>query len=324
MQKLTLRTIIHTLMRELNTDVILGKLGPPQPIPTHELQNIIVESKSAYDKLSLNEARKAVLVTSGGAPSYDNRSYTRILNHLSNPRNEVTTSLLANSKELSALYNFHQSLWVTANLIDGFLFPDKELFDGSSDVTDDDLSAKGILMLEIVDEGDISLERLNKVLNSIKHVIDILYLFFEKVEHHNIERTSKVVLVDSGTDINISIKLPEDVTRKLSEILGEFWEMIASYKLFRHKKKGEVIAESISILKQIQVAKGKGVLSPEQAEDWARSIVEDTETIVLNRALPKAILNQTTEISNRNLLLNQARNLLLTEGNSKDGDAAQE
>ncbi|MDZ7649924.1 MAG: hypothetical protein U5K54_23885 [Cytophagales bacterium] len=65
MNKLDFRNNLRTIIEVLKTEEIIAMLTQQQPVDGFKLQQIIIESKSGYDKASIDESNKRYLMNSG-------------------------------------------------------------------------------------------------------------------------------------------------------------------------------------------------------------------------------------------------------------------
>jgi hypothetical protein len=317
MQKLDLRNNLQILASALKSTEIVTILDAPGAISGQALLHLVIESKSAYDKLTMNADMKSIIRLLAGNELYMTDQYSSIVVLI--PQGNVpANNLLVNQTSIRRFFDFHKTLSTTFRVIDGLLFTDRQIFDTSGKVVVEDLTQKGLLMLETIDKGDIPLGKVTTVLQSVQNLLDIVILYLEKIEQKKVERLAHLILLDTGTGINITIKLPEEATKIIGQIISELWQLVVSNELFRHKKRNEFIAESLTTLQKIKEAVDTGVITREEGEQWKRGIIHNTRKIVLNNTLPKALLQESTEVSNRDLLLAQAHTLLLTEGSRDD------
>ncbi|MHB1051334.1 MAG: hypothetical protein ACYC09_14745 [Bacteroidota bacterium] len=321
MQKLDLRNDIKEVLNSLRSKQITDSMDEGNQIDSRSLLQLFIESKAGFDKAVLNPQKDAIFKQLKAHNYYETGYFSQLIAFVS-PARKVNANEYLQNLVFSRFISFHKSIQFTFDLIDSLLFTNRDIF-GKDDTFDSgELPSKGILMLQIIDDGDPTINKVVTVIQSIQDLLKTIYLFLEKVHGENFEELPKVILVDSGSDINITFKLPEKAAEIVAGLLKEFWDLIVNGKYTRHKKNIDMVESSIDVLKKIKDAETSKVIDRESAEIWRRGIIENTETVLLNNTLTKAIIVQQTEISNRELLLKQSRQYQLTEG-KKDGDSSQ-
>ncbi len=313
MQKLDLRNNLMEVIDNLRSKQITDPLEGGTAVQSHTLLKLFIESKAGFDKAALDSQKDAIFKQFKAHEFYETGYFSQLIAFISPSRNAGTNEYLQNLL-VSRFYSFHKSLQYTFGLIDNLLFSSREFFDKDSRFDSSSLPSRGILMLQIIDDGEPTIHKVAAVVQSIEALLRTIYLFLEKVHGEKCDDPPKVVLADSGTDINITVKLPEKAAEIVASLLKEFWDLIVNGKYTRHKKNMVLVEDSIDILKKVKEAELAKVIDPESAEIWRRGIIEHTENILLNNTLTKAIIVQQTEISNRQLLLQQNRIYQITEG----------
>ena len=319
MQKLDLRNNLKELIDSLNSREITSFVeNTGANINSTHVLRLLLNSKAGFDRALFYPEKQVIMKEFRAVEFYETNYFSDVVTFLSPARNMLANDFLANSV-FNRFYLFHKSLLFSFQLIDNLLLPHRELFQEDTSFVIDKLPGKGILMLQLIDEDDIGLGKLIKVLTSISDLVGIINVMMERIDKEGRGEEATIILIDSGTDINISVKLPEKAAEIIAKLLEEFWNLIVNRKYVENKKNVEMIQDSVTALRAIKEAEDNKVIDRESAELWRRGIVDNTEKILLNNTLTKSIIVQQNEVSNRQLLLEQSSRFQLTDG-KKDGD----
>lgn len=317
MQKLDLRNHLRLLTKNLASEELTGLVEQKIALEAKKLLPVVIKSKTGFDKATLNPEQEVILKQFKAYDFFEAEYFSTLVAFISSFGNQSTDNYLQNLS-FSRFYSFHKSLLITSNLIDDALISNRELFDKSGDFDSNNLPSWGILMLQVVDDENPSIKKFNIIINSLEKLLEIIYMLLEKIDGIKLDEQPRIILIDSGSDINITLKLPEEPTKTVVTLIKEFWDLIVNGKYARHKKNIEVIEDSISVLKKIKEA--EPTIGRECAEIWRQGIIENTEKILLNNTLTKAIVSTQEEVSSRKLLLQQSRMFQLTEGNKNENN----
>ena len=88
---------------------------------------------------------------------------------------------------------------------------DQSLFDEQNNFDIEKAESKGNLILQVIDDENVRLEKLIKILESSYKLIETVFEFLKLVDSEKIEEIPSISLIDSGTDINFIIKIPKIV-----------------------------------------------------------------------------------------------------------------
>lgn len=319
MQKLTLRNNLHQIIKFFKSQEIVDIIDQ-DAFTGSELLRFIIESKAAYDRASIDIDKIEVFKQFNLEEIYSTEYYSNLVTFVSSKgtSGKHRTDFLQSSK-LITFYSQHKTLLATFKIVDNLLLKDVKFFDSTNSFSIPVAQNNGNLLLEIIDESDVSLEKLQSILQSLKKLIENIYLLYDKIESESFEETPVINMVDNGSDISLSIKLPKKAANLITQILKEFWDVIVKNKSFRHNQKLKDIENSISVMGKIEEAKNKGIIEPEMAEILKRGIFNNTKDIVFKNALTKEIVLETTELSNRQMLLEQTK-IYQLEANKESGD----
>lgn len=304
MQKIDLRNYLKHITESLKSQNVVDLLGENQAISASNLIKLIIESKSGYDNALSDSEKNEILSILQASQLYSSDNITNIVSFASPQGNKATTSFLLNEKVLRFLI-FHKTILNSFNLIDTLLLSSREIFDEKNNFNAQYLKDKGIVTFQLIDKDKLSLNKLDKVVHSLKEITDTVNLVLEKLDNLDINEPPKIIYVDSGSKINFIIKIPEKAANTLSELFKEFWDYIVHRKYLRHEKNNTAIEDSIDILKKIKNARDDQIITPEEAEIWKRGIIKNTENIVFNNTLTKEIIDERAEITTEQLLLEQ-------------------
>ena len=312
MQKLELRNYLHQIILVLKSNEIVEYLSKANNINKIELVRLFVQSKGGYDNFYVDVQMKKIFEEFDADSIYNSENFSYLVSFIPTAPNEGRNTFLSNDF-VNKFYSFHRSLLNTFKLIDNILISNRDLFDENNNYDIVKAENEGNLVLQIIDNEDVSLSKINSVFESCVKLIETVYLLSDKVDNERLDQIPKVSLIDSGSDININITLPKKAALQISILLKEFWEFISTNKLYKLKKRNEALDNSLSLLKKIKEAEEAKVIEKEDAELLRKNILCNTEGIVFNNALPQRILLEAKTISNRELLMSKTQVLLLEQ-----------
>lgn len=317
MQRLDLRNNLHELITGLQSKKIVELLDSPNLQGTVLLKHVI-DSKAAFDRASTNSDMIKVFEQFNLSEIYSTNFFTNIVSFVSSkgPENRARTQFLTDQR-LTTFYSQHKTLLATFNIVENLLLEDIDFFNEQRDF--DVLTAQnnGNLILQIIDESNVSLSKLEDILSHLQKLIENVYLLYDKVEGENFTEKPVITLIDSGSDINFSIKLPKKAANLIAQIIKQLWDVIVNNKSFRHNQKLKDVENTITVLGKINEAKENGGISPEMAEVLKKGIFENAQQVILSNTLTKQIVLETKEVSNRTILLEQTKTYKLEQGEKK-------
>jgi len=318
MQKLDLRNNIKKIILALKSEEILEIFSgqPNKAVRKGDLLRLMIESKRGFDNTIILPEFEIIYKQFSANSIYETEFFAQILSFIPSVPNENRNTYLTQDA-INKFYSFHSSLLSTFNLIDMVMINDKSLFDEQNNFDIEKAKSEGNLILQVIDDENVRLEKLNKILESCYKLIETVFELLKLVDSEKIEEIPRISLIDSGSDINFIIKIPKKAANKISELLNEFWEFVANNRGCRLKKKNEAIENSLSILKQLNDAREEKVIDPESAERLKLGIIQNTENIVFNNTLPKELLQENKVLSNRDILLSRTQILLLEKPNNE-------
>ena len=315
MQKLELRNNLNEIIKRLMSREIVNFLGEGQ-IEKGNLLKLIVDSKGGYDQATTDAEKEKVFEQFEAQKMYETNYFSRLISVVSIASNKNRSTFISNNS-LNDFYSFHKSLISTFNLIDNLLMSTKEIFNEENDFIIEDAQNKGNLILQIVDESNVSLDKFQDIISSLEKLIEMIYYLYDKVENEKFEIQPTISMVDSGSDINLILKIPKKAANLIAQILKEFWDIIANNKSYRHGQKLKGIENTLTVLEKIKAAKDNDVIDAETAKVISNGIIGNAENIILKNTALKQIMLEKKDYSNRQLLLDQNKRLLLEDGEEK-------
>lgn len=316
MQKLELRNNLNEIIKRLQSREIVKFISNTN-IDKINLLKLVVDSKGGYDQAMTDPEKEKVFLQFDAIKMYETNYFSNLISMISTASNNNRSTFVSNTI-LNDFYSFHKSLISTFNLIDNLLMSTKEIFNEENDFDILDAQNKGNLILQIVDEENVSLNKFNDIIFSLKELIETIYYLYDKVEKEKFESYPSISMVDSGSDINIILKIPKKAANLIAQILKEFWDIIANNNHYRLGQKLKGIEKSLTVLEKIKAAKDNGVIDAETAKVISNGIIENAENIILKNMVTKQIVLENKDYSNRQLLLDQNKRLLLEEDNQKN------
>lgn len=316
MQKLELRNHLHELLVGLKSKEVVSMLDAAQVDPNTLLTNII-NSKAAFDRASTNDDMTKVFEQFDLQKIYETHFFSGIIGHISrlkNNQNKLPRTHFLNDNNLTTFYSQHKTLIATFNIVENLLLEGQSFFDANQNFDISTAQNNGNLILQIIDEGNVPLKKTSEILESLEQLIETVYLLFDKVENEQFSETPTISMIDSGSDINISIKMPKKAANLLAQIFKQMWDLIANNKSFRHNQKLKDVENTISVMGKIEEAKSQGSIDPEMAEVLKKGLYENTKNVILKNTLTKEIVIESRELSNRQVLLEQTKTYQLEQG----------
>lgn len=314
MQKLDLRNNLHQIIIGLKSKEIITLLDN-QVLNANELLTLIIESKGAFDKNTIDSDKIAIFSQFDIAQVYTTEFTAKLVRFVSTlgNQNRNRTELLGDNT-VNLFYSNHKTLVATFNIFEKLLLIESDLFDEQMNFDIDLAQNKGNLTLQVIDENYVSLKKIKVILEKLEQLIETVYLLYDKIEDLKFSDIPVISMIDSGSDININIKLPKEATKLIAQIMKEFWDILSNKKSYRHKQKLSDVENSLTVMTKITEASSKGIIGPEMAQILKNGIFENTMGIILENTLPKEIVLETKEWSNRQLLLEQTKINLLEQG----------
>jgi hypothetical protein len=292
-------------------------LTQTQPVDGFKLQQIIIESKSGYDKASIDESNKKIFDEFGTVTYYNTNTFSQVMTFCGTIGTQAKTQFL-NNPLINTFFSFHNSLRITFNIVDKLLIENSNLFNEQKHFNFEEAENKGLLTIQIVSEDKIAIQKLKTIFEAIDQLLATIYQLFEKIEGDKFEDLPQVELIDSGSDINFILKIPKKAANQLSQILREAFEFVFNNKTYKLKQKNKALRDSLTVIKKIDEAREKKIIDDVTSEVFKKSIVENTLIAISNNAVNKNLISGTSEISNRTLLIQMNKQHLLDEHHDTD------
>ena len=174
------------------------------------------------------------------------------------------------------------------------------------------------MILQVIDDENVGLLKFSEIISALEKLIDTVYFLFDKVEDEKFDVHPTLSMLDSGSDINIVVKLPEKAVNLIAQIIKQMWDLIANNSSYRHGQKLKNLEKTITVLGKLKEAKDKNIIDAETAEVLKKGIIENTEKIILKNTLTKEIVIESKEFSNRQLILEQSKRYQLSSGKNEE------
>lgn len=321
MLKLDLRDNLFRIINELKSHSIIDFIKEGK-IALNDLCQLVIESKEGYDRAFTYMPSRLVMSEFALQDIYKAETFTSMLDFLYKANTNQREPLLANPS-FSKFYSIHNSMIYTFDLINKLLIPENVYDDKNKYIYEID-DNYGALILQIIEEEDISLKKFIRIVSETEKLIYIIYNVLGEINKEDIEQATlspTIKLLDSGSDININIVLPKKAAKIIADLLKEMWEFITSNKIYKYKRNLKGLEDSISICNKIKEAENNEVIDKETAENLIIQTLDGAAKLIFNQTITKEIVLKTTNISNREMLLQQAKHLMLTEGEKDNTDS---
>lgn len=306
MQKLDFTENINTLIEKLKSETIVNFIDSIPlngAVNTNGLTPLIIESKSSFDKIEEPSNEFAIINVLNGQEIYDQKYISDLINQT------IQTTLSKQSKvhlfvssKLLQFYNFHYSLLQSAKIANEILFTDNKL----NQIESDEI----IIFRILIGEGNLDLSSYGKILKLIDELIQIL----EKIYNTENQESSKVVLLDSGSDANIGVKSSVQIATSLFQIFKEVWDWILNRKFYKSKLRNDAMLENLQVFNAIRESETSGAINADTAKIYRETLLRRTEDLLDLKVLPKRLVETKTEISSRKVLSEYSEIKMLEEG----------
>lgn len=316
MQKLELRNNLNEIVKRLKSREIVAFLEKATVDKNHLLR-LVVDSKGGYDQAMSVPEKEKVFEQFDTSQMYDTTYFSQLISVISTTGNNSRSNFVSNNL-INNFFSFHKSLISTFNLIDNLLISSREIFNEQNDFDIKDAQNKGNLILQIVNDGNVPFDKFQDIISSLESLIKTIYFFYDKVEDEIFDINASISMIDSGSDINLILKLPTKAANLIAQILKDFWDIIANNKSYRYGQKLKGIEQSLTVLEKIEIAKESGAIDAETAKVISNGIIENAEKIILKNTITKEIMLERNDYSNRQLLLDQNQRYLLEKPKSRN------
>lgn len=300
MQKLDLLNNLKEIVKTTKSQEITSFLSKSdkQPNSSISLVGLLVDSKAGYDQaITLPEMRK-VLDQFYANLYYNTKNYTGLI-QATIGNYEHPSMYIQKHKPISDFYNYHSTLITSLNLVQNILFEDSDL---KSQLEEENIKTSdqhGFLNLVVKSQEKLELADFEKVITSINNLIECVQDIYQIIHNKKIEKSSNILLLDSGSDINITIKLPPEIAQSISRILNQAWDMITNSKGHKLEKNRSNLNMALGMLDDIDKALEKELITKEQAEIWRRAITSNADELIKMNTMTKAA---EIELKSQNML----------------------
>ena len=310
MQKLDFNEAIIEIRKLLKSDDILQFFMnlKTNPVNTNALTPLIIESKSNFDRISTESNQYKILTTLGANDLYAGEGVGTLINHFAHTTisQKSIVDLYANRKILE-FYHFHFSIVKAAELSTNVLFEENQI---------ELLNAKDIVIFRVlVTDNNLTITTYNKILVLINEIIEIINKVIEAEE----EIQPKIILLDSGSDVNIGIKSTLEIATALFQIFKEVWDWIINRKFYKNKLRNAALLDNLKVMIAIKDAEQKGAIDSNTAKGYRETLIRKTEDLLELKVLPLQLVENKTEISSRKVL-SEFSEIKLLESDTKSKD----
>lgn len=310
MQKLDFTENINILIEKLKSEKIvdfIDSIPINGAVNTNGLTPLIIESKSSYDKIEEPSKEFEIINVLNGQQIYDQKYISDLINQtIQTTLNKQSKVHLFVSSKLLQFYNFHFSLIQSSKIANEILFTDDKL----NQIESDEI----IVFRILVGEGNLDLSSYGKILKLIDELIQIL----EKIYDSENQESSKVVLLDSGSDANIGVKSSVQIATSLFQIFKEVWDWILNRKFYKSKLRNDAMLENLQVFNAIRESEKNGAIDSNTAKIYRETLLRRTENLLDLKVLPKKLIETKTEISSRKVLSEYTEIKVLEEGNKNE------
>jgi len=310
MQKLDFTEAINSLKDKLKSESIISfvdAIPKNGQVNTNGLTPLIIESKSNYDKISTDSEEYNISKVINGESIYDQGFITILINQtIQTTLNKQQKVHLLTNSNLSEFYNFHYSVIQCSKVANEILFStDQSNFANNEDV---------IIFRILVGKENFDLQAFGKIFKLIDELIQIL----KKIHEPDNEESSKVVLLDSGSDSNLGVKSSVQIATSLFQIFKEVWDWILNRKFYKSKLRNDAMLENLSVFNAIKESEDSGAIDEKTAKIYRETILRRTEDLLELKVLPKKLVESKTEISSGKVLSEYRETRLLESNNDEE------
>jgi hypothetical protein len=291
MQKLDFIENIRALKDILKSEPIvkfITSMPAGQAVNTGGLTPLIIESKSNFDKIAIDDPKFEILKALGGQELYSEASISALINGSVNVTlrklDKVNLFLIP---VIVNFYHFHLSIITSFELADKVLFKNK-----LSEIT-----AEDTVVFRILIDGSLELVKYNKILTLLNDIIEIINKL-----NGNTDVKTKISLFDSGSDTNLGIKTTVETAKSLFQIFKEVWDWVVNRKFYKNKLRNSVLMENLQVMTAIKEACEKSIIDENTAKIYKETIIRRTEDLLELNVLPKELIEVRAESDSKKLL----------------------
>ncbi len=294
MQKLDFTNAVINLEKVLKSKEILSFIdGIPEgkPVNTAPLTSTIIETKSSFDRIDSLSDMYRILSTFEGVNIYSNEFISKLINSLQSAMiGKVAKIQLYLQSDINLFYKFHFSISSISKISRNVLFREKQYAS---------LSQSDTLVFQILISNDyLDISTYSKILKLLDDLINILHEILEPNE----EKTSQIVMLDSGSDANIGVKSSLEIAKTLYQIFKEIWDWILNRKFYKNRLRNSALIENLQVMTAINKAEKNKIINEKDATIYKETILRRTEELLELNVLPKSLVDQKSEKSGKKLL----------------------
>lgn len=332
MQRLVLRENLKHIIEKLKTERILTffRLNTIDQKQANNLSSLIIQSKSAYD--NMGDEYLDILDIYGIKRVYELDNYQHLSDSVhrikaGNPNNVMNIMTYKSNTYIVDLYVLHSSLFNSFQAIDKLLIPQNNIFNHNSvQVNYENAEKEGILILQIVNNSHITLNDLNKTINSISEFLGLIIEVLTKLFPNLIISQPSVILIDSGSDTNVWIKITDNfldkandwnVMKYISDAISTVWKDYKNKKIHvidvkQKVSDGEnnIIRDNIKLIEEIK----NSTLDEKEKLLLSNKVFNKTINVIDNGVLSRKDVNTETVKSSRDILIERQKPKEISEG----------
>ncbi|WP_116108156.1 hypothetical protein [Lewinella sp. IMCC34191] len=251
---------------------------------------LLLESKSNFDRLVESDRFKKIFTVQGFLELYQSKNLSEITNLL------ITNSQihqLIKYPIVLDLYFLHKNL-LNAQRTKSILLPTEVESEPGENIND------GIIIFTVVNEDNITLEELFKIVKNLNE----LFIKLSNLVGGEISEP-EIVLLDSGSDINLGIQDKAETAKSLFHIFKEIWEFFRDRKAYNENKDFDRLMKSLSYRELIKEKLDNGVITSDEAKEYDHYLKTRTEKLIGLNVLPREIVSEEKLQSNRSILIEQ-------------------
>ncbi|QXV67537.1 hypothetical protein INP83_10770 [Mucilaginibacter sp. 21P] len=249
---------------------------------------LVFESKSNFDAIRFDPRFLVLLANTQADEIYSPTKLTQLTQGLSH----TTANNILVNPVLVSLYLFHKSLTGIEDIAKSVLAGKIATQDYQESLED------GVILFQVVIEGDgLSTEKYIKIITAIQELIETVAKL-----SNNADADPEIVLLDSGSDTNIGVKTAAETAKSVFLIFKEIWDFIVNFRHYKQEKNNKALLESLSIREEIKKKVNAGIISEDEAKEYVHVIKTRTDDLIGMKVLPKQIVIDTNEISNKKLI----------------------
>lgn len=319
MQKLEFGLIVESLVDKMDSFRHVENLNR-DTVSRQSFIRSLVDTKTIYDQALLNHNESIVLQYLSAGSVFDNNNFSLLLTAVSQIRPDVVmndeilnTNTLKSNLRILDFYAFQQSLLQLRNVFTHLLLPSEIKMEKGIINYESNLE-EGNLFFVIVDDGFPSISKLTKVFNALNNLIESIYLLLEKIEGNLLQKPSKIILLDSGTDVNIVVKVLKSVADIITKLGNDFWDFLIHRKNHNHDRNMASMDQTLDVLIKLKDARDKGAIDDITEGRLKTGIINSTQALFDNNTLPRNIAEIGRVHTNRTVLLEKNNSHLLGSG----------